>query len=135
MIVKQRQQHQRHLDLRQRQHEAEFGLEQVERGRGQAERQQRLVDDALARQDDDPGEGADHHRGQERHQDDEDQDFLRARACRTKDQRQRVGDQRRRQHGEDAELQRVEDHLEVEGVAVELGPASRRPSRVCSASA
>ncbi len=124
----QRQQHERHLDLGERHHQPQLGVEQAQRRRHQPEADQGVVDEALAPEDDDPGEGAHHHAGQQRQHDDEEQDGLQAPRGLHEEEPERHPDARGQGHRLHPEEQGLAQHAPVEGIPRELGVLDEAPA-------
>jgi hypothetical protein len=95
-------------------------VEQSQRRGDEPERAERVVDEALASEDDHPGERAHHHAGQQRQHDDEQEDRLQPARRLHEEEAERNADARGERHRLDPDEERLAEHAPVEGVAREL---------------
>lgn len=109
----------RQFDLRQRDDQASFAEKQGKRAVGQAQRQHRLADGAVAPQDHDPGEGAHDVAGQHGQQRGDQDEGPEPRSRVPVEQRDRHADQRDRKDDFDAQKDRVDQHADGEGIGQE----------------
>jgi hypothetical protein len=114
-----RQHHERHLHLGQHHDDARLAEEEPQRLVDEAERQQRLVHDALAAEDHDPGEGAHDDARQDRQHDDEEERRLPARSGAARNPRERHAEDEADEGGLEAEEQRVGEDRQAEAVGKE----------------
>src|SRR5262245_15096945 len=122
----QRQDHERQLHLGQHHHDARLGEEQPNRLVDQPDREQRLVEDALAAEDHDPGKRAHDDAGQERQDHGEDKERLHPRASPRDHPREWIAEEEANQRRLDAEDERVDEDPEVQAIAEEARVLAQR---------